>query len=239
MTKVCPECGKEFEPNPSRPWQKFCCKKCSERAARKAQDRRLKAAKLAARSNRVCKRCGKIFTPKNSAGVYCSSQCQKKALNERMRAERAAARGTRQCPVCGVTFAPKQSTGVYCSRACYDKAHRDHYHRVEIAARKCEFCGTEFTPKNSVARFCSSRCYNMAYWRKHHLKVEKSRVKKLKSPKPSTFQLSTFQPSAERRVREYLALPAAERWARRGTLTKDELKMAEKMWNQMHGLRMV
>ena len=45
--------------------------------------------------------------------------------------------------------------------------------------------------------------------------------------------------SSYRRVSEYLALPAAERWARRGELSQAELKMAEKMLNQMHGLRMV
>ena len=128
---------------------------------------------------------------------------------------------------------------MYCSRNCLAKAVRLRNRKAPPASRACECCGKEFTPKNSRARFCSNSCVERAWRQRHHSKVEKLRVEKLKSPTPSTFNLSTFQPSAARRVSEYLALPAAERWARRGELSQAELKMAEKMLNQMHGLRMV
>ena len=260
MTKVCPECGRGFEPNPSRPKQKYCSRECAKRASERARGRRISAAKLAARSGRVCPGCGKTFTPKNNSGVYCSPQCRSKAHTEQLKAERAAGRGTRQCPVCGKTFAPKQSHGVYCSRACYRKAH---CHKVKIVARKCEFCGKVFTPKNTLAKYCSKRCASTAYRRRHGIGLEHTRTcptcgktfttilraqkfcstacgdrdkylrrtKRLNAP-------SALHPSAEK-VRAYLALPPDERWARRGDLTKEELAVAEKMWNQMHGLRMV
>ena len=59
MTRKCPVCGMEFEPNPSRPMQRFCSRKCKKVANRRAADRR-KATKLAARRKQlVCPVCGK------------------------------------------------------------------------------------------------------------------------------------------------------------------------------------
>lgn len=266
MTKVCLECGREFEPNPfvgAR--QKYCSGECCARAGRKAQDRRAKAARLAARANRVCKRCGKIFTPKNSAGVYCSQECRRATISERLSAEHAAARGTRKCPVCGKEFAPKSSRGVYCSKDCYNKAYgRDH--KVELPEPvKCQVCGKEFQPKTSRARYCSRRCNETAVRRRRGIKPLATKTclacgrsfetrghRQLYCPdckvkSATTSPLNRAAPfkglkrsdlSAEK-VSAYLALPAAERWARRGTLSQAELKMAEKMWNQMHSLRMV
>ena len=267
MTKVCPECGRGFEPNPRVGMrQKFCSHKCGARAASRAQVQRVRAVKLALRSGRVCKRCGKTFTPKNSRGVYCSRKCQKAAMYERLRADHAAARGTRKCPVCGKEFTPKNIRCVYCSRACYNRIYKvGHCHKVEMADRKCECCGKVFTPNTSRARYCSLQCRRSVEHEKTKAAKLAARANRVCPVCGATFTPKSckgiycsryckshargrhiLQPSVpldirlmEQHVREYLSLPDAERYQRRGTLTPAELKMAEKMWNQMHGLRTV
>lgn len=246
MTKVCPVCGRGFVANPSgggRP-QRWCSPRCRNIYHCRAHDTRQRGGAVGPDGRvpiaaRACPICGKIFTPKKSSGKYCSGTCRDAAYKRRLRAKLFAVRKDIVCPICGNTFTPKNSRGVYCSRNCLAKAVRLRNRKAPPASRACECCGKEFTPKNSRARFCSKSCMERAWRERHHSKVEKLRVEKLKSPKPSTFQPSTFQPSAERRVREYLSLPDAERYQRRGTLSQAELKMAEKMWNQMHGLRTV
>lgn len=226
MTKVCPECGREFEPNSGvGRRQKYCSGECCARAGRKAQDRRVKAARLAARANRVCKRCGKIFTPKNSAGVYCSQECRRATISERLSAEHAAARGTRKCPVCGKEFAPKTSRARYCSRRCNETAVRRRRGIKPLATKTCLACGRSFETRGHRQLYCPD------------CKVKSATTSPLNRAAPFK-GLKRSDLSAEK-VSAYLALPAAERWARRGTLTPAELKMAEKMWNQMHSLRMV
>ena len=49
----------------------------------------------------------------------------------------------------------------------------------------------------------------------------------------------TVERESYARVREYISLPAAERLARRGTLTPAELRLAGKMWEEIHSGRVV
>lgn len=252
MTKVCPVCGKPFVANPSggvRP-QRWCSPRCRNIYHCRAHDTRRRGGAVgpdgrAPVSARACPICGKIFTPKKSSGKYCSGTCRDAAYKRRLRAKLLAVRKDIVCPICGNTFTPKNSRGVYCSRNCLAKAVRLRNRKAPPASRACECCGKEFTPKNSRARFCSKSCMERA-WRERNGKVKSSatpplnRATPFKDLKPRSGDLKRSDlTSSDLRVREYLSLPDAERYQRRGTLTKDELKMAEKMWNQMHGLRMV
>ena len=179
MTKVCPECGRGFEPNPARPKQKYCSFKCKSRAGSIRQSKRLTAARRAKRGKFICALCGKEFEATHHLARYCSRQCRRSVEHEKTKAAKLAARANRVCPVCGATFTPKSGKGIYCSRYCKSQARGRHILQPSV---------------------------------------------------PLDIRLM------EQHVREYLSLPDAERYQRRGTLTPAELKMAEKMWNQMHGI---
>lgn len=214
--RTCPVCGRVFEPNPSRPKQKYCSLQCTK----KAWADTLKAARLAARKDRVCPVCGVTFTPKHSQGVYCSKDCYRKAhwLQHKLPE-------TVKCEHCGKEFTPNTSRARYCSLQCRRSVEHEKTKAAKLAARAnrvCPVCGATFTPKSGKGIYCSRYCKSHA--RGRHI---------LQPSVPFDIRLM------EQHVREYLSLPDAERYQRRGTLTPAELKMAEKMWNQMHGLRMV
>ena len=42
----------------------------------------LKQRRLEKRQNRVCKGCGKVFTPKRSDAVYCCNACRQRAYRQ-------------------------------------------------------------------------------------------------------------------------------------------------------------
>jgi len=42
----------------------------------------LKQRRLEKRKNRICKGCGKTFTPKRSDAVYCSNACRQRAYRQ-------------------------------------------------------------------------------------------------------------------------------------------------------------
>ena len=135
---------------------------------------------------------------------------------------------TKVCPECGRGFEPNRPHQKYCSMRCKRKVEHAKVSAEKLAARAnrvCPVCGATFTPKSGKGIYCSRYCKNKARGR-HILQP---------SVPPDTQDIRLM----EQHVREYLSLPAAERWARRGTLTPAELNMAEKMWNQMHDLRMV
>ena len=130
---------------------------------------------------------------------------------------------TKVCPVCGRGFEPNRPYQKYCSTRCKRKVEHAKVSAEKLAARAnrvCPVCGATFTPKSRKGIYCSGYCKNQA--RGRHI---------LQPSVPLDIRLM------EQHVREYLSLPDAERYQRRGELSKAELKMAEKMWNQMHGLR--
>lgn len=155
---------------------------------------------------------------------------------------------TRTCPICGAEFEPANERQRYCSKRCKNlQKSRRNNERIKVAraaARgvvKCAWCGEEFTPKNIRARFCSKHCWDAAYyhsWRsagcirtQRHVSGPNITFAKHVSPRPEEESIA--------RVRAYLSLPPAERWARRGELTADEHKLAAKMHEEAHAHRAV
>ena len=118
----------------------------------------------------------------------------------RLKAARHAARPVVTCPECGREFLRTMANKVYCSKACGNRASHRNAKAKALAAN-----GGSLKPRARVA----SRA-----------KVE--RVKKMTASAVSEFDMLE-------RVRSYLDLPASERWARRGELSKKELDLARKM----------
>ena len=74
---ICKGCGREFYTNIET--KKYCLYGlCGNRGYQKE----LSQKRLEARQDRVCKVCGKVFTPKRSDGVYCSNACRQKAYRQ-------------------------------------------------------------------------------------------------------------------------------------------------------------
>lgn len=187
MTRTCPICGGEFEPNPARPSQRFCSRKCKRRANNRAYKLRKKAAL---------------------------------GLAPRVRTPRVVA--PRTCPICGVQFTPnpKHPEMRYCSRSCAGRAAAG----ARMAARpriKCEWCSKEVVQHVSAQRYCSRNCRANAQAHAARAKAEAATRESID------------------KVRAYLALPPAERWAKRSTLTEAELKLASKMYDEAHSVRAV
>lgn len=183
-------------------------------------------------TKRICPVCGMDFTPANGRQLFCGKKCHQKAKWARIaatvRARRLAARANRVCPVCGKVFTPKNARGKYCSAKCANARFRV---LVQHGPKPCAWCGREFTPGRSSQIYCSREC-NLAAHGKSRKGAALS-IRKVGRAVPG-------EPLASlARVRAYLALPAAERWARRGELSDAELKLASKMWDEQHGMRTV
>ena len=158
------------------------------------------------------------------------------------------------CPVCSKVFVASVEgnsgrTKLTCSDACKWKrinrirngqpiaeAEYRAFCAQREAARKakwlrvCAVCGKEFQARsdNPHAKCCSRSCGNRLRYRK---------------PTHNGPDI-TFCPKVEpvardsyARVRAYLALPAAERYAQRDTLTKAEHALAQKLWHELHADR--
>lgn len=183
MTRTCPVCGEAFAPTNGR--QRFCGKKCHQKAKWARIGASVRARRLAARANRVCPVCSTVFTPKNARGKYCSAKCANARFRVRVQ------RDPKPCAWCGRAFTPTRSTQIYCSRECNLAAHGKSRKGGGIAIRK-------------VGRAVPG------------------------------------EPSASlARVRAYLALPPAERYARRGELSKAEHALAQKIYMDNHAIRTV
>ncbi|MBQ1428433.1 MAG: hypothetical protein IIZ06_02085 [Kiritimatiellae bacterium] len=193
MTRTCPICGEDFTPNPARPAQQFCSRKCKTLAN--------------VRAHRLRKRAG---------------------VPPRARTRKRADLSPRKCPTCGKTFTPhpKYPHARYCSRTC---AARGCAAAVQAPPRVCPWCGKEFIPHAYAQVYCSSSC---GYGAKRNR--EKARpIRKVGRAVPG-------EPLASlARVRAYLALPPAERYARRGELTKAEHALAQKIYMENHSIRTV
>ena len=74
---ICKGCGREFYTQIKS--KKYCLYHlCGNRGYRKELSERAREA----RKDRICKVCGKVFTPKRSDGVYCSNACRQKAYRQ-------------------------------------------------------------------------------------------------------------------------------------------------------------
>ena len=181
---------------------------------------------------RKCELCGKRFAPANNRQIYCSAACARRVRNRRanarMSAARAAARTGRVCPVCGKPFTPKNARGTYCSPKCANAKFRV---LAKHDPKPCAWCGREFTPVRSNQMYCCREC-NLAS-RGNSRKGTGIAIRKVGRAVPG-------EPSASlARVRAYLALPPAERYARRGELTKAEHALAQRLYLADHPVRTV
>ena len=181
---------------------------------------------------RKCELCGKRFAPTNNRQIYCSAACARhvkdRRASARKSAARAAARAGRVCPVCGKPFTPKNARGTYCSPRCANVRFRV---LAKHDPKPCAWCGREFTPVRSNQMYCSREC-NLA-----------SRGKSRKGTGIAIRKVGRAVPgeplASLARVRAYLALSPAERYARRGELTKAEHALAQKIYMENHSIRTV
>ena len=177
---------------------------------------------------RKCEVCGK--TLKRGQDRFCSYRCHGAASRVENK--------SMTCPTCGREFMPSvkhRRDQRYCSKSCAQRAiaaakrlERPPTKRV-LEPVKCEWCGREFTPTRNGQRFCSREC-NLS-----------SRGKGRKGDPISIRRSQDCGCPCQDvdKVRAYLALPPAERWAKRGTLTEAELKLAAKMHDEAHSHRAV
>lgn len=173
--------------------------------------------------------CGAAFAPVNGRQRFCSRACTLQAKYRRDGARRsearAAARANRVCPVCGTTFTPKNSRGKYCSAKCANAKHHAH---VRHDPKPCAWCGTAFTPTRSNQIFCSRACNDAAH----------GKARKIAGMSGCAGEASDAARTVrEEKVRAYLALPPAERYARRDELTQAEHKLAQKLYLEAHSMR--
>ena len=74
---ICKGCGREFYTQIKG--KKYCnYYLCGNRGYRKELSERAREA----RQDRICKACGKVFTPARSDGIYCSNACRQKAYRQ-------------------------------------------------------------------------------------------------------------------------------------------------------------
>lgn len=169
------------------------------------------------------------------------------------------------CPVCGAPFDPSTGRGRakrYCSRACQQRAvvaralaRRKERRAAARGTRTCPVCGHSFTPKNTLARYCSTQCLGAATRRRAAgkpinnaafavVRYARSKARAPKKPKPITVvdkrKAETVARGADAwtKVWMWLELPAAERYARRGELTRAEHALAQKIWASHHARAM-
>ena len=74
-TKICPICGKEF--NPKRAYQKYCGKRCAKIAGTR-QIMKYYNKEKAKRPPKKCKFCGKEFIANHKSRLYCSDDCARR-----------------------------------------------------------------------------------------------------------------------------------------------------------------
>ena len=90
--------------------------------------------------------------------------------------------------------------------------------------RTCPICGKVFTPRGAQARYCSLSCRDGARNARRRGVVSGA---------------SSAQSVDLDRVRAYLALPPAERWARHKELNAAEHKIAQRIYAEDHASRCV
>ena len=205
MKAICPVCGKEFTP-PDRPYggrpKRYCSNRCRKVYNCQQYKRKQHEAKVAAIKARPCAFCGKDFKPSlyRPAQKFCSHRCW---LAARL-AEYAAKREKRKAE------------------------------RLAKRQRVCPVCGKAFVtnPCHLGAKYCSIACANRARGaeRRSGRNVSASNARNAAPNITFVQKRENQERSSIARVEAYLSLPAAERWARRDTLTKKEQAMARDLW---------
>lgn len=166
----------------------------------------------------ICPVCGNEFTARveDHAGRTkhcCSSACKWKRINRLRKGQ----------PVAETEY-----------RAFCEKRKAE---RLAKLKRVCPVCGKEFVadPCHLGAKYCSKSCSNRARGAECRSGRNVSAGKARNAAPNLTFVKKRENPERESiaRVEAYLSLPAAERWARRDTLTKKEQAMAREMWMRL------
>lgn len=205
----------------------------------------------------TCPVCGKKFIPQKSVHgggpkVYCSISCRNKKNNDKWRSkrrrEKIAKIEERTCRRCGAAFKPKfgHPNQQYCSAKCQqDAAHIRHRAENKRPAKRvatCEWCGKTFSPRRNHphARFCCRTCSTRATG---GFRAEQRFVRSNTARATTNITFVKSRPEVAgrdsfERVKAYLRLTAAERWAARSSLTQAELRLAEKMWHEYHRFEM-
>ena len=155
------------------------------------------------------------------------------------------------CPVCGKEFTASVEghagrTKLCCSSACKQRrrnrtqkgqpvaeteyrafCEKRKAARLAKRQRVCPVCGKAFVADaaHPGAKYCTIACSNRA------------RAGSKPAAKPNAVPGEPLASLA--RVRAYLALPPAERYARRGELTKAEHALAQKIYMENHSIRTV
>lgn len=145
-TKICPVCGKEFQP---RGIQIYCSAEC-----------RLEANGKSKSQPKTCEVCGKEFQPYGTQ-KYCSKECAKWALGKRERARRGNAIRPKTCPTCGTIFRPTQQNRYYCSKECAQEGAS----RRSLAKTYSPRAGvTVYRPENELHRLAvEARQHGLSY----------------------------------------------------------------------------
>ncbi len=182
----CACCGGYMEGGNDRPWCGDDCRLAlreSNRTAtmRKAEEARNRATRLiltgepgrAARAlDRLCRKCGKLFTlkPGHSDKRYCGHRCA--ALREKY--------PTKDCLVCAAAFRPHQHKQLTCGPTCADVAtkrrKRDRKGLAPLPFEKpCAICSRPFKPSRLTAMQCSDECRHEAHLRSARAHTERRR----------------------------------------------------------------
>ena len=140
-----------------------------------------------------------------------------------------------KCPICGAEFEPVAHNAKYCSKSCHRRAANRRYvakrgakRKAALGQRTCPTCGVVFKPHDKRQLYCSRACLSRAKRRASQGRPEADaanpRALRIKEPR------LVAQAGAQERVRAWLALPPAERYATRDTLTKEDLRLAQKLY---------
>lgn len=158
----CIQCGKPFEQvYISGSKQKYCNKKCADRASYERQKKKHK---------RICKKCNKRFNTSIKNDEFCGMDCSNNYIMKReciscgnifkgtrrvKYCSEECRKEIRVCPVCNEKFKElPHSKTIYCSDNC-------HKESISLYRSNCIECGTRFKGRKSRANlFCSRECYH-------------------------------------------------------------------------------
>ena len=117
ISKICPQCKKEFQADSSR--RKYCSKSCA-------------SASLMNKKLITCPICGKSLLVRNTH-KYCSKAC----ANVARQGVKLHPPIIKVCPVCNSQFEALRKNYIFCSRKCADIGKRkSHIQTISIAERQ-------------------------------------------------------------------------------------------------------
>ena len=168
--RVCEVCGAEFAP---RRYARTCSMKCQrELELKRVESRGYRMSRKPA--ERVCRLCGKTFTPSHANQRYCSTECSTAFRTMNYRATvmdrcNGGRRGNpsvhRTCQYCGTAFMAYSSRSRFCSPECREQAANLRSERKrEASVAKCPVCGAEFHKYSVRNIFCSRQCAQLAIY---------------------------------------------------------------------------